>query len=298
MRRMRLGIIANFSHNKTPVVVKELLEWCDATGVEVVVSRELRRRIGERYSAFRSEDRVDEDVDIVAVLGGDGTLLSAARRVGSSGIPIFGINLGGLGFLTTSPLSELLPSLEHIISGDYTVEDRMVLKVEAFGEGGERHLLYGLNDVVISKGAFSRIIDLTVHVGKEEVGVFKADGIIVATPTGSTAYSMSAGGPIVSPTMEVILVTPICPHTLAVRPFVIQNDRPVMVDIGEKTRDVMLTVDGQVGKPLDVRRSVVVSRAEYNIGLVRPSGTTFFSLLQSRLKWVARAEEPPGDERC
>ena len=288
---MRLGIIANYSHKKTPRVVKDLLEWCGARGVDVVVDSGLHRKLEEKYPRFSSPDKID-DVDLVAALGGDGTLLSVARRVGDSGIPIFGVNLGGLGFLTTFSLYELFPSLERIIDGDFSIEERMVLKVEARTEQGEKRVLYGLNDVVISKGAFSRIIDLTVFVADEEVGKFKADGIIASTPTGSTGYSLSAGGPVIFPTMKVILVTPICPHTLAVRPFVIQDDWPIMIDLGGRAKDIMLTVDGQVGEPLRVGKRVIISRGEYQIHLVKPFGRSFFSLLQSKLKWVAREEEP------
>jgi NAD+ kinase len=287
---MRLGIIANYSQKKISRVVEELLEWCNVRGVDVVVDSEFYRRSGERYTTFSSTDKID-DVDLVAALGGDGTLLSVARRVGDSGIPIFGINLGGLGFLTTFSLPELFPSLDKILEGDFSTEERMVLKVEARSEAGEKRVLYGLNDVVVSKGAFSRIIDLTVFVRDEEVGKFKADGIIASTPTGSTGYSLSAGGPVVFPTMKVILVTPICPHTLAVRPFVIQDDWPITIELGGRTKDVMLTVDGQVGETLKVEKKVVISRGEYQIRLVKPFGRSFFSLLQSKLKWVARKEE-------
>jgi NAD+ kinase len=294
---MRLGIVANYRHEDTPRVVNELLDWCERNGVEIVADPELLHPSGERYPAFSAPDRLD-DVDMVAALGGDGTLLSVARRVGDSGTPIFGVNLGGLGFLTTSSLEELFPSLEKIIRGDYSTEERMVLRVETEGGGGGRRVLHGLNDVVISKGAFSRIIDLAVFVDDESVGRFKADGIIAATPTGSTGYSLSAGGPIVLPRMKVILVTPICPHTLAVRPFVIPDDRPITIDLGEPPEDTMLTVDGQVGEPLTLGRRVVISRGDYTIRLVRPFGRTFFSLLQSKLKWGGREEERPGGGRC
>ncbi len=290
---MKLGIIANFSHGMTPHLVDELLRWCSKKKVDVVLDTLLYDRSKEEYPKFESSEKI-EDVDMVAALGGDGTLLSVARRVGDSGIPIFGVNLGGLGFLTTFSISELFPSLERIVKGDYSTEERMVLKVEAWSESGEKRVLYGLNDVVISKGAFSRIIDLSVSVADEEVGKFKADGIIASTPTGSTGYALSAGGPVVFPTMKVILVTPICPHTLAVRPFVIQDDWPITINLETHRKEVMLTVDGQVGEPLDVEKPVVISRGEYQIHLVKPFDRTFFSLLQSKLKWVAREEEPTG----
>jgi NAD+ kinase len=292
---MKLGIIANYSRKKTSGVVEDLLKWCDGKGVDVVVDHESHRRFGKKYPTFKSPDIID-NVDMVVALGGDGTMLSVARRVGDSGIPIFGINLGGLGFLTTSSLQELFPSFENIVSGDFSTEERMVLKVDTWNEKGEKRLLYGLNDVVISKGAFSRIIDLKVFVGNEEVGEFKSDGIIVSTPTGSTGYSLSAGGPIIFPTMKVILVTPICPHTLAVRPFVIPDDWPVTIDLGNhRTKDIMLTVDGQIGESLEIGKKVIVSRGDHNINFVKPYGRSFFSLLQSKLKWIAREEEPTGD---
>ncbi len=295
---MRLGIIANYSRKRTSQVVKDLLAWCDRKGVDVVVDQESHRRFGERYPVFKSPEKID-NVDMVVALGGDGTMLSVARRVGNAGIPIFGINLGGLGFLTTSSIQELFPSFENIVSGDFSTEERMVLKVEAWNEEGEKRILYGLNDVVISKGAFSRIIDLTVYVANEEVGKFKSDGIIISTPTGSTGYSLSAGGPIIFPTMNVILVNPICPHTLAVRPLVIPDDWPVKIDLADnQTEDIMLTVDGQVGEPLEVGKKVIISRGEYRVRLVQPFGRSFFSLLQSKLKWFGREEEEPGEESC
>jgi NAD+ kinase len=223
-------------------------------------------------------------VDIVAVFGGDGTFLYAARLVASSGVPILGVNLGALGFLTEVKLEEVKPSLESLIRGNYEIEERMPLRVEV-RRGGDALAEYrALNDAVINKGAISRIIELEVRVNDQLVTVTRADGLIVSTPTGSTAYSLSAGGPILYPTLGAFIITPICPHTLTNRPVVVPDG--ALVDIClHRGGDVMLTVDGQVGITLEPLDRLAIAKGAPNVRVVQPAGSTFFALLREKLKW-------------
>lgn len=286
---MKIGLVANYLDPRTPGAVGAFLRWCQQRGVEVVVDPALVAHLGTRYPAFPSAERL-EGVEVVAAFGGDGTLLATARRIGAGGIPIFGVNLGGLGFLSTATVDELLPGLERIVKGDFTTEDRMVLRVTADRPGEAGEPLYALNDVVVTKGAFSRIIELRLLLGEEEVGTFLSDGIITSTPTGSTGYSLSAGGPIILPTMDVLLVTPICPHTLAVRPLVLPPTVPVAIVVASENTDIMLTVDGQVGRLLASGDRISISPASHRVRLIRPFERSFFALLRWKLKWGGREE--------
>ncbi len=223
-------------------------------------------------------------IDMVSVFGGDGTLLHAARLVGSSKVPILGVNLGALGFLTEVKLEDLHAAFEKILAGEYNLENRMMLRVEVHrGSETAAHCL-ALNDAVINKGAISRMIELEVSVNSQVVTVTRADGLIISTPTGSTAYSLSAGGPILYPTLEAFIITPICPHTLTNRPVVVPDDAIVDLKLRHGS-DVMLTVDGQVGLPLQPGDTLRICKAEPAVQLVQLSGSTFFKLLREKLKW-------------
>jgi NAD+ kinase len=229
-------------------------------------------------------DEIVSRVDIVAAFGGDGTFLYASRLVAASGVPIIGINLGSLGFLTEVKVEEMRIALDRVLSGDYSLENRMLLEVEVMRAGRlEGHYL-ALNDAVINKGALARIIELEVTVNDDLVTLARADGLIISSPTGSTAYSLSAGGPILYPTLEAFLITPICPHMLTNRPVVVPDNASVAICL-RHGRDVMLTVDGQVGVPLQSMDVLKVRRAAPVIRLVQATGTTFFHLLREKLKW-------------
>ena len=234
--------------------------------------------------------------DLLVTLGGDGTLLRAARSVVGAGTPVLGVNLGRLGFLTAFPDSELEVGLEHVFEGRAHIEPRFTLRgcIERSGEiHGDN--FFALNDIVVHTSGAARVVPLTLHVGRgaerEEVGSFAADGVILATPTGSTAYSMSAGGPIIVPTVECIVVTPICPHSLAVRPMVIPADEVLSITSLDPDTQHQVTVDGQVERSLGISESVVVAREERPVRLVRLPGQSFFRTMRTKLNWAARPPE-------
>ncbi|MCW5892669.1 MAG: NAD(+)/NADH kinase [bacterium] len=223
-------------------------------------------------------------VDLIVVLGGDGTLLSVARRADQH-TPILGVNMGELGYLTEIAEAEALPMLQRVLAGDYEVERRMMLRAELERPGAPRQRWRALNDVVIANGARARIIRFTMLVDGLPLAEYRADGVIVATPTGSTAYSLSAGGPIVEPTVEVILVSPISPHTLTNRPMVLRPDSVVRLEVAPRQQDVVLTVDGQEGMALEGGDAIVVRRARTAVSLIRSPDRTHYDVLRSKLGW-------------
>jgi NAD+ kinase len=227
-------------------------------------------------------------VDLLVVLGGDGTLLSMARLVGVRGIPILGVNLGALGFLTEIPLEELYITLEEALTGHYQFSERIMLTAHIHRQG-ERIAEYSvLNDVVINKGALARIIEIETYIDREYVTTYRADGLIISTPTGSTAYSMAAGGPIIFPSLQALVLTPICPHTLTNRPLVVPNGVSIEVILASEKEDVYLTLDGQVGFALRYRDVVEVKSAERSIKLIKSSHRSYYEVLRTKLKWGER----------
>ncbi|MFW5947503.1 MAG: NAD(+)/NADH kinase [Gemmatimonadota bacterium] len=244
---------------------------------------------------------VPDDLDLLITFGGDGTLLRGARLVAPYHTPVLGVNLGHLGFLTSVGPGEFEGALDAVMRGHYWLDTRFTLEARVVAQDGTPggvHL--ALNDAVLHKGGFARVIRLAVYVGeeREEVGEYTADGIIIATPTGSTAYSLSAGGGIVAPGMECLLATPICPHTLAVRPLVLPADTPLEVEVLEPSTEVILTVDGQEGEALTNGDRLVVGRGGATVPLVRLHGQSFFATLRRKLHWgIKSAAGPePGDD--
>ncbi|WP_306591769.1 NAD(+)/NADH kinase [Geothrix sp. 21YS21S-4] len=238
--------------------------------------------------------RVDADLgaaappaDLCLVLGGDGTLLHAARRVGLRGTPILGINLGSLGFLTAHPVSEAAEAVRAFFAGTLVPDRRPMLEAELWRDGARLAHHCVLNDAVVAKGALARIMDMRLRVGDQDAGPIKADGLIVATPTGSTAYALSAGGPIVHPSLEAFVIAPICPHTLTLRPSVVPADRPIRIRL-EDAEDAHLTLDGQVGHQLFPGDEVHLRQAGTRITLLQKPGLDFFGLLQQKLHWGDR----------
>ncbi|MFW6205876.1 MAG: NAD(+)/NADH kinase [Gemmatimonadota bacterium] len=237
-----------------------------------------------------------DELDLLITFGGDGTLLRGARLVAPRHTPVLGVNLGHLGFLTSVGPGEFESALDLVMHGDYWLDTRFTLEARVVsGDGGPGGVHLALNDAVLHKGGFARVIRLAVFVGedREEVGEYTADGIILATPTGSTAYSLSAGGGIVAPGMECLLATPICPHTLAVRPLVLPADTPIEVEVRVPTTEVILTVDGQEGEALTSGDRLVVSRGEATVPLVRLHGQSFFATLRRKLHWGIKAAAGP-----
>jgi NAD+ kinase len=229
---------------------------------------------------------VPSTVKWVVVIGGDGTLLGAARRVGRYGAPMLGVNLGGLGFLTSIPLELLYPMVKSMVAGELEIESRMTLKAAVIRDEREVCSSHFLNDIVINKSALARIIDLQVEVDGESLTVFRADGLIVSTPTGSTAYNLAAGGPVVHPSMETLIFTPICAFTLSNRPIIIPKTVTVCITMAKESEEaVMLTFDGQVGFDLHFGDRVVISNSGYRIKLFRAPGRSYFDILRTKLMW-------------
>jgi NAD+ kinase len=279
----KVGIILKRQDARVQTIVSDIIPWLQSRGIQVFLDRASANQCPAGTCVEAPEELV-KMVDLVSVFGGDGTLLYAARLIGASGIPILGINLGSLGFLTEVKLDDMHLAFEGLLRGQYELEERMLLDVEVTRGGKTIAHYLALNDAVINKGALARIIELEVSINSQPVLFTRADGLIVSTPTGSTAYSLAAGGPILYPTLDAFIVTPICPHTLTNRPVVILDRDAVGVCLRRGT-DVMLTVDGQVGMPLQQQDCLKVCRAQSTLRLMLPFGNTFFKLLREKLRW-------------
>jgi NAD+ kinase len=231
---------------------------------------------------------VPEGADLIIVLGGDGTLLSAARAIGGREVPLFPVNLGGLGFLTAITIDDLYPNLERAFRGEHRIGKRKLLHAELIRSQEGVESWDALNDVVITKSAIARMIDLDTHVDQMFVCRYKADGLIVATPTGSTAYSLSAGGPIIFPSVGAICLTPICPHMLTNRPVIVPDTSTIRITCQAEDDSAFLTIDGQVGEPLKKGDQIVCRSSSYTLMLIRPPSMLFFDVLREKLKWGER----------
>jgi NAD+ kinase len=282
----RVGIIAKPHRAEARVVLEELLPWLEARGVEPILDIDTASLAGR--PAGRPKADVPGLVDLLLVLGGDGTLLSVARLVGARDVPILGVNLGGLGFLTEVTLEELYQALDAVFQGTYEVTQRILLSATVHRQGERIAEYVALNDAVINKGALARMIELETHIDGQYVTTFQADGLILSTPTGSTAYSLAAGGPIVYPTLRALVVTPICPHTLNFRPLVIPDAATVEIVQGSANENAYLTLDGQVGFTLRHRDVIKVVRSEHTITLLKAPGKNYFQILRAKLKWGER----------
>lgn len=288
----RIGIIAKRNKPEAIPLVRNLVEWSQPRKIELYVEEELGKfftppLLGSHLNLIGRED-LPARVEMIIVLGGDGTLLSVARQVWNRDIPILGVNLGGLGFLTEIHLEELYRVLERVVQGDFKADERDVLSASVIRRGGKVVEFIVLNDAVINKGALARIIDLETTINGQYVTTFQSDGLIISTPTGSTAYNLSAGGPIVYPSLHTLIITPICPHTLTNRPIVIPDDVQVRALLKSKQQEVILTLDGQQGFPLEYEDVVEVKKAEGRILLVKSPYRHYFELLREKLKWGER----------
>ncbi len=281
------GIICKPIKDIVSSVVPPLVEWLHGHKIEVLIDQETQACVGVVSHAL-SRDALCEKIDILIVLGGDGTLLSAARALGGNRVPILAVNLGGLGFLTSVTLDELYPLLEHVLAGKHRTSERMMLDAEILRNGQSAERQCALNDAVGNKGALARMLDFDVSVNGDAVGRYRADGIIVATPTGSTAYSLAAGGPIVDPDLDAFIITPICPHMLTNRPLVIPGTAKIELDFAAADDPVYLTLDGQIGFELKDNDRVVISKSSNRVALVRPPSKTYFEVLRSKLRWGER----------
>lgn len=290
---MRIGIVAKPGLADARDTLTRLRTWLSARGLEAHWSPEAAALFADAPGAVVGRDEMPALVDLLVVLGGDGTLLSMADRIarGPRDVPILGVNFGSLGFLTEITRPELFDALADAVEGRALLDERMMLAATLRSGGVTAHETPVLNDVVFTRTALSRIIDLSVWVGDQFVTTVKADGLIVASPTGSTAYNLAAGGPIVHPAMEAFILTPIAPHTLSNRPIVVPAARDVRVTVSHSVSDgseVYVTFDGQSGSPLAAGDEVTIRRAGRPVRLVRAATRTYFEVLRQKLKWGER----------
>jgi len=288
---MRIGIVTKHGLEEARETLAALEVWLSVRA-SAVWSPESHALMPAGQRVVLDRDAMPDQVDLVLVLGGDGTLLAMANRVGRAAcnIPILGVNFGSLGFLTEIRRAELYTSLEAVLHGSAEHDERMMLRVVTARVGREAEVRLLLNDVVFTRTALSRMIDLAITIGEQFVTLVRADGLIVASPTGSTAYNLSAGGPIVHPAMAAIVLTPIAPHTLTIRPIVIPAEREVRVRPAASNdgAEVYVTLDGQWGCPLGEGDEVAISRAARPLRLVRASERSYFEVLREKLKWGER----------
>jgi len=280
-----IGVFSRPRRADLTAIVAPLLDWIAKRGCRALYDCETAEALIEGSTPGLSRNQLAAQSDLLIVLGGDGTLLAAAREAAPRGIPILPINLGSLGFLTSFTLAEMYPALEETLAGKAETSERVMLTASLFRKGQAIESKNVLNEVVVNKGALARMIEVELFIDEEFVCRYRADGLIVATPTGSTAYSLSAGGPIVHPDVESLIVTPICPHTLTDRPVVIGDDCKIEMRLRGDAASVYLTLDGQKGILMQSEDRVGISRAKERLKLIQPHRKSYYEILRSKLKW-------------
>jgi NAD+ kinase len=280
---MRFGIFANFGRPDAVEAVNYIIDWCQKNNHEAFYCRQIADKVPEEARPLAADDLPDK-ADVVVSLGGDGTILATARTLKDTGLPILGINLGSLGFLTQLTPEQLECALARLVKNDYQIEERMVLRTEVM-VGEKLGLPFALNDVVIDKGNISRVINLSLYADGEYISSYTADGMIVSTPTGSTAYSLAVGGPILAPCMNALIVTPISPFSLTSRPLVFPKETVLEIRVRSPHGNALLTIDGQVATSFSPKGTIQVSRADHTIKFVNFPETSFFEILRNKLHW-------------
>lgn len=285
----RIGIVLKPNQPDALKTMCELTIWLAERRISLLGGPEIeRRRIEEQTGCPVKEvapDKLAATADLILVLGGDGTMIATSRMMGDTEVPVLGVNYGGLGYLAEFRIEELYAALESILEGHYRLDKRVMLSVELVrgDESVTRNRV--LNDVVINKSALARIIEIEAYLNQQFVNAFRADGLIVSTPTGSTAYNLSAGGPIIFPSMNAVVITPICPFTLSNRPIVVPDDAVIELHLKTEEEDVSLTLDGQVGFPLKVEDRVRIHKSKTTFNLVQPMNRNYFDVLRDKLRW-------------
>lgn len=277
-----IGIFPNLLKKNIKRVLADIIKWCENNNFKVLVKTDIQDMVTD-VSKIKSSDIINK-IDVALTLGGDGTLLRVARHVAPFNIPILSINMGHLGFLTEIELSDLYNDLELLKQGSYYIDKRMMLEAQIIRNKKKLESFLALNDVIITRGFFSRLIRLNTFVNNSFLDTYPGDGLIISSPTGSTAYSLSAGGPIISPNVEIILLTPMCPHTLHSRSIIFSKDDTIKVKLLEEQPKVMLTVDGQQGLQLLPGDEVVIKKANYHTKLLRFKKRSFYDVLRKKLR--------------
>lgn len=285
---MKFGITGKKDSAEVYEIARRLCEWLRERDIEFFVEERLGRSIDAEN--LLAEPDLAAAVDIIVVFGGDGSFIWVSRMVQGHDVSILGCNLGGLGFLTEFTVDEFFPMMERVLAGDYEIEKRDMISCCVDRKDGEPEEFTVLNDVVINNGPISKVVDLSIYINEKYVTTFKADGIIFATPTGSTAYSLSAGGPIIYPTLPVITVTPICPHILTNRPIVVPYTKKIRTKVLTDIQNTYLTLDGQVGVPLYLGDEVVLEGSESYVNIIKSPFRDYFNILKTKLMWSGRYE--------
>lgn len=283
-----VGIVVKPNHAEAWQTACELSEWLETRNVSLIgkpYSEGARSGAAQCDVDTPSNEKFNAEADLIVVLGGDGTMISTARLIGDTEVLVLGINYGSLGYLTVFRIEEMFPALEGILDGEYEIDRRVMLHADHWR--GDELLAKGrvLNDVVINKAALARIIEIDVKLNGLFVNSFRADGLIVSSPTGSTAYNLSAGGPIVYPSMNAVVLTPICPFTLTNRPIVLPDTAEIELKLVNKDEGVVLTLDGQIGYSMEVNDRVVIRKSRTTFNLVQPPNRNYFDVLRNKLKW-------------
>jgi NAD+ kinase len=282
------GIICKPVRDLVSSLVPPLIGWLRQRKINVFIDEETHGCCIDLGEQVLARGALGAKVDLLIVFGGDGTLLSAARALGGHDVPILGVNLGGLGFLTSVTLEELYPALEQVLEEKHRTSNRMMLDAEIQRKGEPSEVQCALNDAVANKGERARMLDFDVHVDGHHVGRYRADGLIVATPTGSTAYSLAAGGPIVEPSLDAFIITPICPHMLTNRPLVIPATSQIDLDFTAAEKPLFVTLDGQISLELEPTDRVRITKSAKRVALVRPPNKSYFQILRNKLRWGER----------
>lgn len=285
----RVGIVVKPHQPDALKTICGVVEWLAERGIVLVGGPEIERERIEHETGCAVEALDHEElagsVDLMLVLGGDGTMIATARMLGDTEVPVLGVNYGGLGYLAEFRVEELYTALESILDGNYRIDTRVMLRVELMRGDKEVARTRVLNDVVINKSALARIIEIETNLNQQFVNSFRADGLIVSTPTGSTAYNLSAGGPVIYPSMNAVVITPICPFTLSNRPLVVPDDAVIELCLKTPKEDVALTLDGQVGLPLEFEDRVIIRKSRTTFQLVQPMNRNYFEVLRDKLRW-------------
>ena len=285
----RIGIVLKPHQPDALKTLCELTQWLSDKQIQLVGGPEIERERIEHQTGCSVTEVSPEDlaksVDLILVLGGDGTMIATARMIGDTEVPVLGVNYGGLGYLAEFRIEELYTALESILSGNYRLDRRVMLHVDLMRNSQAVTEGRVLNDVVINKSALARIIEIETYLNEQFVNSFRADGLIISTPTGSTAYNLSAGGPVIFPSMNAIVITPICPFTLSNRPIVVPDDAEIELRLKTDQEEVALTLDGQVGFPLLVNDRVLIHKSQTTFALVQPSNRNYFDVLRDKLRW-------------
>jgi len=285
----RIGIVLKPHQPEALKTICELAVWLVERDITMVGGPQIERERIEHQTGCSVEEvdpeKLAGEVDLMLVLGGDGTMIATARMIGDREIPVLGVNYGGLGYLTEFRIEELFSALESILAGNYRLDRRVMLSVQLRRDDNPQMTNRVLNDVVINKSALARIIEIEAYLNGQFVNAFRADGLIVSTPTGSTAYNLSAGGPVIFPSMNAVVITPICPFTLSNRPIVVPDDAEIELILKTGKEEVALTLDGQVGFPLEVADRVVIKKSRTTFNLIQPSNRNYFDVLRDKLRW-------------